>query len=59
MPRPDGRLLGTSGYHHGETLQVVRGEDGHVSHLVCATFVYTREPYDPAAPVPGGVPGAR
>ena len=52
----DGRLVGSSGYHHGETLQVVRSEDGSVSHLVCATFVYTRTPYDPAAPIPGGPP---
>lgn len=43
----DGRLVGAAGYHHGETLEVVRREDGSVSHLVCATFVYTRVPYDP------------
>jgi hypothetical protein len=29
-----------------------------VSHLECATFVYTRTPYDPQAPIPGGVPDA-
>jgi D-alanyl-D-alanine carboxypeptidase len=52
----DGRLVGTSGYHHGETLYVERGDDGRVSHLRCATFIYTRAPYDPAAPIPGGVP---
>ncbi|RYU11671.1 class A beta-lactamase-related serine hydrolase [Nocardioides iriomotensis] len=52
----DGVLVGTSGYHHGETLQVGRAADGTVTHLVCATFVYTRVPYDPAAPVPGGLP---
>jgi len=56
-PRSDGTLVGTSGYHHGETLQVMRDEGGHVNHLVCATFVYTRVPYDHSAPVPGGVPG--
>ncbi|MGA8994588.1 MAG: serine hydrolase domain-containing protein [Nocardioidaceae bacterium] len=54
VPRPDGTLLGTAGYHHGELLHVVRGPDGAVSHLVCETFVYTRTPYDPAAPIPGG-----
>jgi CubicO group peptidase (beta-lactamase class C family) len=54
----EGTLVGTSGYHHGETLHVVRGEDGSINHLVCATFVYTRLPYDPAAPVPGGHPCA-
>lgn len=43
----DGRLVGAAGYHHGETLEVVRRGDGSVSHLVCATFVYTRVPYDP------------
>ena len=46
--RDDGRVVGQSGYHRGETLHVVRREDGGVSHLVCATFVYTRVPYDPA-----------
>jgi hypothetical protein len=49
-------LVGTRGYHHGERLVVVRGEDGAVRHLVCATFVYTRTPYDPEVPVPGGHP---
>ena len=55
-PRPDGTFLGTAGYHLGETLEVVRNDDGSVNHLVCATFVYTRVPYDPAAPIPGGGP---
>lgn len=54
-PQEDGTFVGLSGYHHGETLRVVRDEDGRVNHLVCATFVYTREPYDPRAPIPGGV----
>ncbi len=58
VPREDGTLLGTRGYHHGETLHVVRDDDGSVSHLVCETFVYTRVPYDPAAPIPGGHPPA-
>jgi D-alanyl-D-alanine carboxypeptidase len=52
----DGLLVGSSGYHHGETVRVVRDDDGSVSHLVCATFVYTRAPYDPDAPIPGGPP---
>ena len=55
-PREDGTFLGTAGYHHGETLRVVRGGDGALTHLFCATFVYTRTPYDPRAPIPGGVP---
>src|SRR5204862_3341 len=36
-----------AGYHHGEHLQVVRRADGSVDHLVCSTFVLTREPYGP------------
>ena len=55
-PQDDGSFLGTSGYHHGEPLTVVRNQDGSINHLVCATFVYTRTPYDPDAPIPGGVP---
>jgi CubicO group peptidase (beta-lactamase class C family) len=43
----DGRLIGVSGYHRGETLHV------RPTHLECATFVYTRTPYDPEAPIPG------
>jgi hypothetical protein len=27
-----------------------------VSHLDCATFVFTRTPYDREAPIPGGHP---
>ena len=50
------RLVGRTGYHAGETLRVVRRDDGSVSHLECATFVYTRTPYDPDAPIPGGPP---
>jgi CubicO group peptidase (beta-lactamase class C family) len=52
----DGTLLGTRGYHHGERLHVVRNADGSINHLVVATFVYTRLPYDPDAPIPGGHP---
>ena len=52
----DGRLVGTDGYHRGETLRVVRRDDGAVGHLECATFVYTRTPYDPEVEIPGGHP---
>jgi CubicO group peptidase (beta-lactamase class C family) len=52
----DGQLLGTTGYHRGETMTVHREPGGAVTHLECATFVYTRTPYDPAVPIPGGVP---
>jgi CubicO group peptidase (beta-lactamase class C family) len=51
-----GTWLGVTGYHTGETLQVVRDGSGAVSHLEVATFIYTRTPYDPAAPIPGGAP---
>ena len=43
------RIVGLAGYHHGETLHVVRRDDGSVGHLECATFVYTREPYPDGA----------
>ena len=52
----DGRIVGTSGYMHGEELRVVRNDDGTVNHLDLATFILTRTPYDPAAPIPGGPP---
>ncbi len=55
----EGRLVGTSGYHRGETLHVVRSDEGTIGHLDCATFIYTRVPYDPAAPIPGGPPSPR
>jgi CubicO group peptidase (beta-lactamase class C family) len=47
------RFVGVSGYHLGETLNVVRRSDGSVGHLECATFIFTRTPYDPDAPIPG------
>ncbi|MGW1835521.1 serine hydrolase domain-containing protein [Streptomyces sp. NPDC002067] len=53
--KPDGTWTGLDGYYAGETLRVVRGDDGSVSHLDLATFVLTRGPYAPQAPVPGGV----
>ena len=52
----EGGLLGIGGHHNGEPLEVVRRSDGAISHLVCSTFVFTRTPYDPDAPVPGGHP---
>lgn len=56
---PDGTWTGREGYYAGETLRAVRGPDGSVSHLDLASFVFTREPYDPSAVVPGGFPGWR
>jgi len=54
-PEPDGSWTGLDGYYAGETLRVVRRPDGTPSHLDLNTFVLTRAPYDPDAPVPGGV----
>jgi hypothetical protein len=48
-PRPDGTWIGLDGYYAGETLRIAP------DHLELATFVLTRTPYDPEAPVPGGV----
>ncbi len=50
------RIVGEEGYHRSETLHVVRRPDGTIGHLECATFVYTRIPYDPDVPIPGGDP---
>jgi CubicO group peptidase (beta-lactamase class C family) len=47
--RRDGRWVGLDGYYAGETLRIAD------DHLDLGTFVFTRTPYDPAAPVPGGV----
>ncbi|MFI9580814.1 serine hydrolase domain-containing protein [Streptomyces sp. NPDC052236] len=55
VARADGSWTGLDGYYAGETLRVVRGEDGSVSHLDLGSFVFTREPYGPGAAVPGGV----
>ncbi len=55
----DGTWTGQEGYYAGETLRAVRGTDGTVSHLDLGSFVFTREPYDQRAPVPGGFPGWR
>lgn len=52
----DGALVGVHGYHRGERLHVVRRPDGSIRNLECATFVYTRTPYDPDVDVAGGHP---
>nr|WSZ97239.1 beta-lactamase family protein [Streptomyces sp. NBC_00857] len=52
---PDDTWTGLDGYYAGETLRVVRRPDGSVDHLDLGSFVFTREPYDPEADVPGGV----
>ncbi len=51
----DGTWTGLEGYYAGELLRPERRLDGSVSHLDLGSFVFTRQPYDPAAPVPGGV----
>ncbi|MFD2417383.1 serine hydrolase domain-containing protein [Amycolatopsis pigmentata] len=56
--RPSGEKdewVGLDGYYAGETLRVSRSSDGTPRSLDLVTFVFTRTPYDPAAPIPGGV----
>lgn len=53
--RKGGTWVGTAGYWRNERLHVVRRDDRSISHLDLATFVFTRLPYDPSAPIPGGV----
>ncbi len=50
----DGSWLGLDGYHAGETMRVV-GDPAAPTALDLGSFVFTRTPYDPAGPVPGGV----
>jgi CubicO group peptidase (beta-lactamase class C family) len=50
----DGTWTGRNGYHAGETLRLMTRSDGSVSHLDIGTYIYTREPYDESAPIPGG-----
>lgn len=45
-------VRGATGYFTGERLHVVRRPDGTVSHLECATFIFTHRPYDASAPIP-------
>lgn len=47
--------LGLDGYYAGETLRLHRHSDGSPRHLDLATFIFTQTPYDPKAPIPGGV----
>ncbi|MCS0601685.1 beta-lactamase family protein [Streptomyces sp. LP11] len=51
----DDTWTGLEGYFAGELLRPVRGADGSVGHLDLGSFVFTRQPYDPEASVPGGV----
>ena len=47
--------IGLDGYHTGEPLNAIRLPDGSLSHLDLGSFIFTRAPYDPAGPIPGGV----
>ncbi|ANB07353.1 serine hydrolase [Streptomyces ambofaciens] len=51
----DGTWTGLEGYYAGELLRAVRRPDGTVSHLDLGSFVFTRQPYEEGASVPGGV----
>ena len=54
-PLGEDSWLGLDGYYAGETLRVGRTADGTPAYLDLATFIFTRTPYDPLAPIPGGV----
>ncbi|WP_410655570.1 serine hydrolase domain-containing protein [Amycolatopsis sp. lyj-112] len=54
-PLGDDTWVGLDGYYSGETIRIGRDAAGKPDHLDLATFIFTRTPYDPAAPVPGGV----
>ncbi|HEX6129643.1 MAG TPA: serine hydrolase domain-containing protein [Candidatus Limnocylindria bacterium] len=54
-PADDGTWIGLNGYFAGETLRPVRDAAARLTHLDIGSFVFTREPYDPDAPIPGGV----
>ncbi|MFJ2609759.1 MULTISPECIES: serine hydrolase domain-containing protein [unclassified Streptomyces] len=51
----DGTWTGQEGYYAGELLRAVRRPDGTVDHLDLGSFVFTRQPYEEGASVPGGV----
>lgn len=54
-PAGDGTWTGVGGYFAGETLRAVRDDAGRLTHLDIGSFVFVRAPYDPDAPIPGGV----
>ena len=58
-PNGDGTWTGLDGYYSGEIMRIGRGVDGTPTHLNLNTFIFTRTPYAPDAPVPGGVDGWR
>ena len=50
------RLVGQPNWFDRTLAEVRRHSDGTVASLECATFVYTRVPYDPQVTIPGGHP---
>jgi hypothetical protein len=51
----DGVWTGIDDYFAGEPITPVRDADGQIIALDIASHLYTRAPYDPRAPIPGGV----
>ncbi|MFI9402111.1 serine hydrolase domain-containing protein [Nocardia sp. NPDC052316] len=54
-PEADGSWTGLDGYYAGERLEVVPGPDGVAQRLELVSYVFTRAPYEPVEPIPGGV----
>ena len=54
-PVAEDEWIGLDGYYSGETLRIHRATNGTPHHLDLATFIFTRTPYDPTAPIPGDV----
>lgn len=54
-PTGENEWVGLDGYYAGETLRLQHHPDGSSSHFDLGTFIFTRSPYDPAAPIPGGL----
>jgi CubicO group peptidase (beta-lactamase class C family) len=48
---PDGTWTGLDDYFTGETLRLVRGDDGAVDHINVGNFVFIRAPYGETAPL--------
>jgi CubicO group peptidase (beta-lactamase class C family) len=57
--RDDDSWVGLEGYFTGEVLRAVRDDAGAVIALDIGTFIFSRTPYDPAAPIPGNSPANR
>jgi CubicO group peptidase (beta-lactamase class C family) len=51
----DGVWTGIDGYFAAEPITPVRHADGQIIALDIASHLYTRAPYDPRAPIPGGL----